>query len=158
MGTIVKIIDKFTGEEKQAVYGAFSSSGNMRYHVDGKPLSDKRFNSRYRIKQEETTACEQEDDSLVWRVNTPQLMKEILECNPGMAILRSPLNIFKQVLAEVAEHAIRINDPELNFLMCRLALYSQGDPYDPDYNLDVYKEAMKRAAEAKTERLKNKKP
>lgn len=157
MNSVVKIIDKFTGEEKTAVYAA-NASGNMRYHVDGKPVSDRIFNYCYTIKPEEMPICEQEDDSLVWRVNTPQLMKEILECNPGMAILRSPINIFKQVLAEVAEHAIRINDPELNFLMCRLALYSQGDPYDPDYNLDVYKEAMKRAAEAKTERLKNKKP
>lgn len=157
MGTIVKIIDRETGEEKEAVYGAFSSSGNKRYHVDGKPLSDKQFNFRYQIKSDDAEMINQ-DEYLLWRVNTPQLLKEILESNPGMGIMRSPFNIFKQVLAELAEHAIRINDPELNAIMCRLALYSVGDPYDPDYNKEVYREVIKTAKDAQSKRLKNKKP
>lgn len=91
-----------------------------------------------------------------WRVNTPSLLKEALECNPGMATLKVPFNILKQVLQELAETAIRIDDPELNAIMCRLALYSVSDPYDPDYDERIYNQVIKEAIAAKKKRLKKK--
>lgn len=69
-----------------------------------------------------------------WRVNTPQFLKEIGENNPTLAGMRAPLNIFKAILSEVACHASELNDPKLNALMCRLALYEISDPYSKEYD------------------------
>lgn len=65
-------------------------------------------------------------NSLKWKVDTPALLREIADCaipakNGG--VLKIPLNIFQQLLAEVADRAIIINDKELNKLMIRLNLY-----------------------------------
>lgn len=73
-----------------------------------------------------------ERDGAYWKVNTPGLLNEIL-LNPQCGILKIPLSIFKNILAEVAERAIELNDPKLIALMCRLALYEQADPYSKDY-------------------------
>lgn len=62
-----------------------------------------------------------------WKVHTPSLLRQILD-NPGTAVLAQPLNIFGHLLAEVAERAAHINDPDLNILMMRLTLYEQADP------------------------------
>jgi len=40
-----------------------------------------------------------------------------------MGVLKVPLNIFQNLLGQVAQRAIEINDKELNKLMIRLALY-----------------------------------
>lgn len=48
MKSVVKIINKKTGEQNIAVYAA-NRFGNMQYNVDGKFLSDLIFNRRYRI-------------------------------------------------------------------------------------------------------------
>lgn len=44
----VNVRNKATGEQKVAVYGP-TPSGHMRYHVDGKPISDKKFDDLYAI-------------------------------------------------------------------------------------------------------------
>jgi len=88
------------------------------------------------IKMQETSPKE-----LKWRVNTPQLLKEI-QNNHGTSILRKPLAILGGILAEVAERAIELNDPKLNALMCRLALYEESDPYSPEYNPDLVNETI----------------
>ena len=75
-------------------------------------------------------------NQLQWKVNTPQLMKEIL-CNNATAILRVPLTIFSGMLAEVGERASEINDPKLNALMCRLAIYEVSDPYNENYDAEL---------------------
>jgi hypothetical protein len=75
-------------------------------------------------------------DIMRWRVNTPQLLKEIAE-NNGVAILKIPLNVFQSILAEVAERASELNDPKMNALMCRLAMYSVSDPYSGDYDSEI---------------------
>ena len=59
---------------------------------------------------------------LAWRINTPQLLKEICT-NPGTSILGKPLSILGRKLHEVAERAAELNDPALNILMLELTLY-----------------------------------
>jgi hypothetical protein len=68
-----------------------------------------------------------------WRVNTPQLLKEVL-MNQGSDILNKPIQIFASLLEGVADRASELNDPKLNALMCRLALYAESDPYNSEYN------------------------
>ena len=68
-----------------------------------------------------------------WRVHTPNLLDEIIN-GSGMGIYKQPIGIFGTILAEVGERAARINDPELNALMIRLAIYSIADPTSPDYD------------------------
>jgi len=66
-----------------------------------------------------------EQTPLKFRVDTVALLHEIANCGLPITqgILKLPLNIFKNLLAEVAERAININDPELNILMLSLGLY-----------------------------------
>ena len=71
-----------------------------------------------------------------WRVNTPQLLKEIIG-NNETAVLSKPLAIFGRILAEVGERASELNDPKLNALMCRLAIYEVSDPYNANYNAEL---------------------
>lgn len=75
-------------------------------------------------------------DNLYWKVCTAALLKEILN-NPGTAILSKPLQIFADILYEVGERAAEINDPKLNALMCRLSIYAESDPYNPEYNKEL---------------------
>lgn len=63
------------------------------------------------------------DISNDWKVNTPQLLAEVIENNPTAYILATPFNILKGILAELAAYGAKENDPELNVLLLRLALY-----------------------------------
>jgi hypothetical protein len=62
---------------------------------------------------------------LKWRVDTLALLNEIADSamDRKMGILKIPINIFKDLLADVAQRATELNDPELNILMLRLNLY-----------------------------------
>lgn len=64
---------------------------------------------------------------MFWKVHTPSLLKEVMR-NKGAGILAQPMNIFGKLLAQVAQRAAEIDDPELNILMMRLSLYDQADP------------------------------
>lgn len=75
-------------------------------------------------------------DFLGWKVNSPQLIKEISE-NNSMGILKIPLTIFSKMLSMVAERASELNDDELNGLMCRLAFYEISDPYSNEYDEEL---------------------
>ncbi len=91
-----------------------------------------------------------------WRCHTPSLLKEILH-NPTCAILEKPINIFGKMLAQVADRAIELNDPELNALMMRLTLYMQADPYVEGYSDKVYDQVLaegRKAAEARKKKAK----
>lgn len=70
-----------------------------------------------------------------WKVHTPRLLSEIMT-NNHMGILKIPMNIFGRMLAALAERAMVLGDVPLDHLMIRLALYSQGDPSDPSFDLD----------------------
>lgn len=86
-------------------------------------------------KQKEVTTLIDNVDSneLCWKVNTPQLLKEIL-ANNETGVLSVPLAIFSRLLAEVGNRASELNDPKLNALMCRLAIYEVADPYSKNYD------------------------
>jgi hypothetical protein len=61
-------------------------------------------------------------DKLSFDVNTPQFLKEACEnSNGGMHAVC--WNVFRNLLAQVAERATELNDPVLNTLMIRLNLY-----------------------------------
>lgn len=81
-----------------------------------------------------------------WKVNTPQLLKEIMS-NNGVGILSKPLTIFGRLLAEVGERASELNDPKLNALMCRLAIYEESDPYNENYNEELTLKTIEQAYE-----------
>lgn len=62
------------------------------------------------------------EKELYFDVNTPQFLKEASEnCNGGMYAVC--WNIFRNLLAMVAERATEINDPIMNVLMIRMNLY-----------------------------------
>lgn len=85
---------------------------------------------------------------LQWRVNTPQLLNELMT-NHGMAIMHKPLSIFGRLLAEVGERAAELNDPQLNALMCRLAIYEVADPYNPNYDAKLVEEVIEKGKKPK---------
>ena len=61
-------------------------------------------------------------NNLSFDVNTLQFLKEACEyVNGGMYAVC--WNVFKNLLAQVAERATELNDPVLNTLMIRLNLY-----------------------------------
>ncbi len=86
---------------------------------------------------------DQTTKSLEWKVNSGQLLKEILN-NPNTAILTSPLKIFSGILAEVGQRASELNDPKLNALMCRLAIYSISDPFSGEYDSKLTNEIIEK--------------
>ena len=60
--------------------------------------------------------------SLGFRVDTPQLLKEIAQ-NNGVSALKVPLNVLQHWLGRLSERAIELDDPELNIIMLSMALY-----------------------------------
>lgn len=63
------------------------------------------------------------EHKMQWLCHTPNLLKEVVECNPTTWVLRMPILLLRRILVDLAEHAIRLDDPELNILMLRLTLY-----------------------------------
>jgi len=91
---------------------------------------------------------------LVWKVNTAQLLQEILN-NPGTSILSIPLNIFGKLLAAVGERAAQLNDDELNGLMARLAIY-EFKTKKGQTNFKLQGRLIKKGFVARNKRLKHK--
>lgn len=84
------------------------------------------------------------DHELHWKCNTPALLKEIAT-NPGVAGAPAvALQLFANILSEVAAHALVLNDPKLHALMCRLCLYEESDPYSKKYNEKKIDKIIKR--------------
>ena len=81
-------------------------------------------------------------DPLVWKVNTVGLLSEIQNAG-GAAILDKPIHIFGSLLFSVGLRAAQLNDPELNALMCRLAIYSIADPNTDDYDAKLTAKLIK---------------
>jgi len=76
------------------------------------------------------------ENRLGWRVHTAGLIAEILT-NQTTGILKMPLAIFQQLLAQVGLRAAELNDPKLNELMTRLTIYPFADPKDKDHDPDL---------------------
>ncbi|MPS48523.1 hypothetical protein [Methylobacillus sp.] len=88
------------------------------------------------------------------KVHTPRLLEHVLD-NPGTQILYRPFQFFGRMLGEIADRAAQLNDPILNDLMLRMALYEEGDPenlesYSPIMCARVHAEAQKLRRELKT--------
>ncbi len=64
----------------------------------------------------------EKDLSSNWKVNTPQLLKLLIEQSPNGTVLYQPVRIFKNLLIKLAERALEINDKELNEILLRLNL------------------------------------
>jgi hypothetical protein len=79
-----------------------------------------------------------------WKVNTPGLLKEIVNNNPSAVGLSTPIQIFAGLLGEVATRASELNDDKMNALMCRLALYEISDPYSKEYDEKLTKSIIKK--------------
>jgi hypothetical protein len=83
-----------------------------------------------------------------WKCNTPSFIKEMIDGNPHAAILSVPAQIFMGLLGKVADRASELNDPKMNHLMCKLALYEVCDPYNPDYSQKIVDEIKEKAKNA----------
>ena len=81
-------------------------------------------------------------EKLQWKVHTIGLFKEISSNFSHNAQIRIPLSIIQNLLAQVAQRATELNDPQLNRLMIRLGLYSISNPDDPDYDPKVLEEYL----------------
>lgn len=76
-----------------------------------------------------------------WKVQTAQLLKELVESNPTAWILRIPVLVLRRLMIQVAERAIVIDDPELNILMLRLGLY-EVHPLEVDAAVENQKQRL----------------
>ena len=70
-------------------------------------------------------------DYMTCSVNTIGLLTEIVDSglDRRMGVLKTPINQFRHLLAQVAQRATELNDPKLNVLMLRLWLY-EASPED----------------------------
>ena len=71
---------------------------------------------------------------LVWKCDIPSLFSHIGNHSSAASMLQMPLMIASRILAEVAIRAAELNDPKLNALMCRLALYEVADQHSKNYD------------------------
>ena len=61
-------------------------------------------------------------NDMVWNVDLPAFLKEIVECSSNTPYAIT-FKILAQVLNVLIERAIEINDPALNIIMMNLGLY-----------------------------------
>ena len=61
-------------------------------------------------------------NDMVWKVDLPAFLKEIVECSPNTHYAIT-FKILAQVLNVLIERAIEINDPALNIIMMNIGLY-----------------------------------
>lgn len=83
-----------------------------------------------------------------WRIHTKNLLDEVLE-NTSTQILTRPLQIFAGLLGEVGERAAKLNDPVLNSLMMRMAIYTMAQPEHADYNEEIVSAVIEEGNQAK---------
>ena len=68
-----------------------------------------------------------------WKIQTANLLDEMLNNNDKMAIFSQPVHILGVLLGLVADRAVQLNDKELNKLMIRLGLYDESNPDSQNY-------------------------
>lgn len=89
-------------------------------------------------------AKDEKIETMYFRVDTVSLLHEIVDnaLRENQGVLKIPLNIFKNLLAQVAERAIELNDPKMNILMLNLGLY-EVSPKDIVEAINVQKSLIK---------------
>jgi len=95
--------------------------------------TDRKSGGRVQTGPPGARAGEAQVTGVTFQVHTPRLLEEVL-VNTGASALKIPMNIFRQLLGQVATRASEIDDPKLNALMIRLTLYEVADPYSNDYD------------------------
>ncbi len=90
-----------------------------------------------------------------FRVDTCAFLAEIANCGlpQSAGVLKIPLNVFKGLLAQVAERATQLNDPIMNALMFDLTLYDVPYPTTPAYSKLMRKLYREAEAQRKKEKL-----
>ena len=73
-------------------------------------------------------------------VHLPNLIEETCNGHPHLGVLRMPWAITQALLAVMAQRAIELDDPQLNILMLRLALY-EAEPCNERHGLIRQQEA-----------------
>jgi len=63
------------------------------------------------------------NESLYFNIDLPQLIIEIGNNVPQASVFRQPLKVLQAKLAAIASRAIELDDPELNILMLECKLY-----------------------------------
>lgn len=95
-----------------------------------------------------------EDNIMLWKVHVANLLQEVIEHNESTWILHKPMLILGKILHEVGVRASEINDPELNALMCRLAIYEVSDPTQPGFDARKTEEIIKKGVQTKNSKSK----
>lgn len=91
-----------------------------------------------------------------FRVDTPAFFKEIAEgalSTGNFGVLKIPLNIFNNLLGQIAQRATEIKDPILDRLMFDLNLYELPSP-----NSKEYTKLMKQVYDKAEKQIKLEKP
>jgi len=84
-----------------------------------------------------------------FRIDTPVFFKEIADCALSVGnngIFKVPLNVFMNLLGQVAQRATQLQDPILDKIMFDLNLYELPSPTSKEYTKlmkRVYAEAKK---------------
>lgn len=68
------------------------------------------------------------DSAFVWKSHIRNLLDEVIQNNSKMAIFHKPFQITMNILAEAAQHAVKIKDDKMIGFFARLALYEFSDP------------------------------
>lgn len=84
-----------------------------------------------------------EKGTFQFNIDTCEFLNEIVNCSlrENQGILKIPLNVFKNLLFQVAERAIEIDDPKMNILMLRLGLY-EVHPMDVPKTIEIIQKQL----------------
>lgn len=74
------------------------------------------------------------DQLLSFRTHTPKLFEEILNGHPNGFVLQQPLQLLYNDLRLIARRCAEINDPQLNWYMAKITMYSVADPGSPEHD------------------------
>lgn len=92
------------------------------------------------------------EERMYWKIHTPKWLNEIVSNNESLGMISVTFNIFANILAETATIASRINDSELNQMMCMLTLYEIADPTSEEYDPKMLKEIERLAKKSSANR------
>jgi len=106
------------------------------------------MNKLKKQKQKQMNTENKKETQLQFRSHVRNLFDEILSnmTRDTMAV-KIPLKVTYGILQSVAQRASQLNDPILNELMMRLAMYDVTDPSSKNYDQKVVEEISRKANE-----------